>query len=733
MLPRKNSKDDEINNSNYCLFNDDSPKNEINENNDSNKKIKKLENPKSTIIKRKKNFNVELNQIQDIDIDLNNLNIYNKDNNDTFNNFKLFEDSHRGNKISNNENNNNINNNKNNLFNSIKPYLNNENEEEIKDVNKNQNIYNSIININNNFSNNIVNINNIDNNNKFNQNKKKQDSKIENNLKINNKINFIKDNVNNSFEQEKKKNINIIKNKTSKIIRNNISEKNKINQDNKKISNFNKNIQLDLKNNINDKNEIEKIQKDMKLINNRNINKNNKTFIFSNSESPIKQKESEEEKRQREIKEKERNDIRDKLKCYLCFGKINRARLCLNCKKIACENCVKNMLLKHAKCLNCKKPSTLNDIILLPFMDDITNCFINIENNQNQNLQNEKERNVINAEDEKEEDIKINKKNKNENEDKIGIRCKKHKDKYTEYYCFQCGEHLCPKCLLFFNQSVVEKHKDHTIVSNSDIKNYNIKEAIDEYNKLKNSKNELDKLLAESQLKIKILTIKKDIAIKNLEDTKKELEWNFIEKINILKDLSTSIETKKENIDNSIDSVPNSFSNIISQKDFNQGKQIFKELKKLNSQLIPLEDLNPKIDSKKNNLYFETFESEEINLVLPQNGIYLEELNVCDQEIKLINEHQSRFKIDLLGGNFVFTLSIRVGNEYYNKYHPMFRGYFMLINPEKRCEYANFIGSIFTNGVQILSVELEYNKIKTIVGEKNEFKIICFVDKVYYK
>ena len=107
MLPRKNSKDDEINTSNYCLFDQDSPKNE---NNDSNKKIKKLENPKSTIIKRKKNFNVELNQIQNIDIDLNNLNIYNKDNNDTFSNFKLFEDSHRGNKINNNEDNNKNNN-----------------------------------------------------------------------------------------------------------------------------------------------------------------------------------------------------------------------------------------------------------------------------------------------------------------------------------------------------------------------------------------------------------------------------------------------------------------------------------------------------------------------------------------------------------------------------------------------------------------------------------------------
>ena len=735
MIPRKNSKNDELNNSNYCLFGEDSPKNE--KGYSSNNKGKKLENSKSTVIKKKKNYNFELNQYKDFDIDSNNFNINNKDSNDEFNNFKLFQDSHRETKIKSNENNNNnINNNRNNLFESLNPYINNEGDEDNKNDYKNKNIYNNIINKNNNYNNKIVNIN-INNKKEFNKNNKNEDSKMENNSKINNKINFNKDNINNSFKDEKKTNISINQIKNSKINKNNISEKNNINKENKKVFNNNRNnIHLDLQNNINDKNEIDKIKQNMKLMNNKNINKPNKTFIFSNNKSPFKKKETEEEKREREKKEKERNDVRNKLKCYLCFGKINRARLCLNCQKIACENCVKNMLLKHAKCLNCKKPSTLNDIILLPFMDDITSYFINMENNQNQNKLNQNQRNFIIDEDDEEGGNKfINnfQNNENNNEDKNRKKCANHKDKYIEYYCFQCGEHLCPKCLLFFDQSVAEKHKDHTIASIADLKNYNIKEAIDEYNKLKNSKNELDKLSAECEIKTKILTIKKDQTLKYLEEAKKELEWSFKEKINIIKDLSSSITNKKEIIENSIDSVPNSFSNIIAQKDFTQGKQIFKELKKLNSQLIPLEGLNPKYESKENNLYYETFQSEEINLVLPQNGIYLEELKIIDKEIKLIDEHESRFKIDLLGGNFVFTLTIKIGNEYYNKYHPMFKGYFILINSEKKCEYANFIGNIYTNEVQILTIELEYEKIKKIIGENNEFKIICLVDKIYYK
>ena len=218
-----------------------------------------------------------------------------------------------------------------------------------------------------------------------------------------------------------------------------------------------------------------------------------------------------------------------------------------------------------------------------------------------------------------------------------------------------------------------------------------------------------------------------------MEEAKKQLESNIIKKINILNDISTTLENKKESIENSIDSVPNSFSNLISQKDYNQGKQICKELKKLNSQLISIDDVKKKIGPKKNDICFETFESDEIDISLPQNGQYLEELKIYDNEIKIIPEHKSQFKIDLLGGNFIFTLTIYIGNEYYEKYHPMFRGYFMVVNDENRLEYANLIGSVYANGVQILTVELEYDNFIKIIGKNPKFKLICCVDKVYYK
>ena len=76
---------------------------------------------------------------------------------------------------------------------------------------------------------------------------------------------------------------------------------------------------------------------------------NSKTQIIKRKRpgySPFRIKETEEERKKREKKEKEQKDIRDKLQCYLCFGKAIKARICRNCKKIACDQCVRNMLEK---------------------------------------------------------------------------------------------------------------------------------------------------------------------------------------------------------------------------------------------------------------------------------------------------------------------------------------------------------------------------------------------------
>ena len=102
---------------------------------------------------------------------------------------------------------------------------------------------------------------------------------------------------NNSFNDEEKNKNDINKIKQSKINENDISIKNNFNQGNKRILNFNKNIRLDPSDNIADKKDFEKLKQNMKLIKNINVNKSNKTFMFSKDKSPLKKKETEEERR----------------------------------------------------------------------------------------------------------------------------------------------------------------------------------------------------------------------------------------------------------------------------------------------------------------------------------------------------------------------------------------------------------------------------------------------------
>ena len=60
MFRRQNSKEDEINTSNFNLFGDESPKDERKNSNQQSKK--KLDNPKSTVVKTKRKINEILNQ-----------------------------------------------------------------------------------------------------------------------------------------------------------------------------------------------------------------------------------------------------------------------------------------------------------------------------------------------------------------------------------------------------------------------------------------------------------------------------------------------------------------------------------------------------------------------------------------------------------------------------------------------------------------------------------------------
>ena len=456
--------------------------------------------------------------------------------------------------------------------------------------------------------------------------------------------------------------------------------------------------------------------------------------------SPFRNKETEEERQKREKKEKEQKDIRDKLQCYLCFGKAIKARMCKNCKKIACDQCIRNMLFKSGKCLNCNRESTLEDIITIPWMEDLTLFFINnIDNYQNQLI-----RNINNENDEEQKkkdesnnnfqnNFKENDKNVEDLNNEDVQYCNIHRDKKIEYFCLPCNEYFCSKCLMFTNQEVIAKHQKHKIIDIGKLKKYNINEAIKEYKILQNSSNNLDNLLICCRDKIKEIEINKIRLNDILENIKKEKDKKFEEEIKELNELIEKIKKKKENIENSIDSVPNSFNNIVEREDYGQGEQILEELKKLNHKFEKNEEFERKINCFTNNLCVDWFKSESINFSLPNEGKYVEELIFLEKDLDFIKDHPSKLKAQLLGGNIIFIFSIEIGDEYYKKHHPKFYVHFSFKNEENSHLYSIFYGDVYSNGNEILTSELNFETVKEIILNKKCFDLKMNVIKSYYK
>ena len=113
-------------------------------------------------------------------------------------------------------------------------------------------------------------------------------------------------------------------------------------------------------------------------VNKNKQNNNNINIKESSNNSKQLNKMSEEEKREIEAE----SDIRNKLKCYICKSKVIKPKMCKYCKRLICSYCIKEWLLHHDFCIFCKKNITNDDVIPVPFIDDMSTYFINnIENN----------------------------------------------------------------------------------------------------------------------------------------------------------------------------------------------------------------------------------------------------------------------------------------------------------------------------------------------------------------
>ena len=182
----------------------------------------------------------------------------------------------------------------------------------------------------------------------------------------------------------------------------------------------------------------------------RKINKN--LFMPSYNKRNKKLNEIEEEEKKKEEISNEENigsEIKDTVKCYICFDKIAKPKMCPHCHRIACEKCLYNWFvnLKKKNCGFCRENAKFSEMVSVPFMESVVN-FVEKFFNKKSNLSE-----IIDKE--------------------FLEHCPEHKNEMLYYYCLDCRKAYCKTCFVFFGEEK-DKHIGHSIIEYEKYKNMSI-------------------------------------------------------------------------------------------------------------------------------------------------------------------------------------------------------------------------------------------------------------------
>ena len=453
--------------------------------------------------------------------------------------------------------------------------------------------------------------------------------------------------------------------------------------------------------NVSDENKNkEKHIPNVKLNNKKNLRLSN----LDNNEE-LSNEEKEEISRKKMEEEKERNDIRNKLRCFICFGKVVNAVMCPFCKKLACEQCLKKIVEKTNFCSNCKSILIISEIIKLPMLDNFTNFFINNIEQKNEN------------EDEKDEEISELRKQK----------CQEHPNKNIEYICMNCDEYLCTESLLVFNKESVNKHKSHIILSFDDIENFKLYKIIKEYRNLSENKNKISSKANELKKTIKDIDQRKKSTTYIFDTLKEEIKSKYEKRMSVIKSTLESLKYKKKDINKMIQNPPNL---MIELNDQEKSKKILKELKSLNNVWIGEKDLEKETNFQKE-IKLIQYESQPFEIKLPNNGQYIEEYNILKTELNFIPNIKCTLNCQLLLNNYHLTLSMKINKKTKSNHSEKFIGYLYLEN--NLSTKSLFLQGSLSKDELIFFTEYDFNKFKEIVGEDNKCYGKINITKYFYK
>ena len=272
------------------------------------------------------------------------------------------------------------------------------------------------------------------------------------------------------------------------------------------------------------------------------------------------------------------NEIKESVMCYICLSKVVQPKMCPNCQKIACKECLKNWFVNkgNKNCGYCRTELTFDKMISVPILDSVVNLIEKISVKNSQILQNYPQINnsiILNKRIIQDDNnintnarlsfsdlgniyksgMKRNKKEKEENnnessedENKDIDYCEKHSDQPLYYYCIDCNKAYCRTCFVFFGDEK-DKHYNHKIIEYEKFKLNNISEFIKEKDNLQDKSEELNAY------------IKRCEALKECYNLERKIVINYVKKI---------IDKYNNGIDNNIkilDSIIKTYQNYLEQ------------------------------------------------------------------------------------------------------------------------------------------------------------------------
>ena len=443
-------------------------------------------------------------------------------------------------------------------------------------------------------------------------------------------------------------------------------------------------------------------------------------------------------------------EIKDALTCFICTAKVLDPMMCPQCKKLVCTKCIKKWYIdqQHQKCPYCQVPSSFNQMITLPFMNQLSEYFIKeiekkenmadktyiFSKSKNMNINqiideddDNDNKNNINEDDNNDEGFlskthlfpnkfQMNNNNNNENMEMSSIKikddfiierkkkdlCPKHRNEIIEYYCVNCNTKHCSKCLLIMsNESKL--HQGHKIIDIVGKNKYNLDNINHDIKTLSDTIKDLTQYKINIEIDSKLVEKKEDFYKKMVDEFQKKILSKTMRKSTSLSVDNQSIEKQLKLIENIKNNNKDAIINFVERDD-----------------KIGLEEYHQRIKDYKDINKYKHDDQYEI-FIKPSLKFLETDFNVVDimenNNVEgLDNPIQLRFNQEAIDE---ILINIQINLDFFDEEKIDYACYFILKNKDSITS-AILNEKMVHNGILILGKTIIKNSLKNIIDENNK-------------